>query len=65
MVQTTHHVAPEPPHPLGGPRPDELPISAAAWDAAKDTGADPRFVSKILFDAIKALEVELIRSSRR
>lgn len=58
MVQTNSYQTPEPPNPLGGPRPDNLPISAAAWDAAAKMGTDPRFLIHLLFDAIKRLEAE-------
>ncbi|MBA2785703.1 hypothetical protein [Mycobacterium canetti] len=63
MVQTTHYSAPEPPHPFGSPRPDDLPISAAAWDAAKNTSGDARFVFPVLFDAIKRLEGRIDQAS--
>lgn len=64
MVQITHYDAPEPPNPFGDPRPDDLPISAAAWDAAKGTSGDPRFAMKALFDALKKIEAELVSSPR-
>ncbi|KLO46354.1 hypothetical protein ABW17_03330 [Mycobacterium nebraskense] len=60
MVQTTHYNSPEPPHPFGCARPDDLPIAVAAWDVAKKTGKDPRFLVQVLFGAVKQLEAELI-----
>jgi hypothetical protein len=61
-VQTTSIGPLEPPHPLGSPRPDDLPISSAAGDAAKATGGDAKFLVGVLFEAIQALEAELIPS---
>jgi hypothetical protein len=59
MVQTTHYSVPEPPHPLGEPRPDNLPISAEVWDAAKNQRHDQRTMARILYQAIKQLETEV------
>ncbi|WP_354525634.1 hypothetical protein [Mycolicibacterium sp. 624] len=56
MVQTIHYGPYEPPHPWGD-RPDDLPISAAAWDAAKPPqSASQTAVIKALFEAVKHLE---------
>lgn len=55
-VQTTTYGPYEPPHPWGK-RPDDLPISAAAWDAAKPPQSfDQRLIINALFEAIKKLE---------
>ena len=62
-VQTTHYGPYEPPHPWGE-RPDDLPISAAAWDAAKPPQSHSQAaVIKALFESVKQLEGEL-RESR-
>ncbi|ELR85691.1 MULTISPECIES: hypothetical protein [Mycobacterium] len=63
IMRTSNFSAPDPRHPFDAPRPDDdLPISAQAWDAAKDTGGDARFLLPILFEAIKVLEAELTAS---
>jgi hypothetical protein len=62
MVQTVEYGNYEPPHPWGD-RPDNLPISAAAWDAAKPPQSfSPNVHIKALFEAVKHLEekVQLI-----
>lgn len=59
MVHREDFAPPEPPHPFREPRPDDLPISAAAWDAAKRTGGDAGFLLPVLFAAIKQLEAEV------
>ena len=44
------------PHWLPGPRPDDLPISAAVWDVAKSYGKDSKAVVTALYEAVKQLE---------
>ena len=58
MVQHIEYGSYEPPHPWGErPDPDDLPISAAAWDAAKPPQSPSQTtVIKALFDAVKKLE---------
>lgn len=64
-MQTSNFSAPDPQHPFNAPRPDDdLPISAQAWDAAKDKGGDARFLLPILFKAIKELEAKFIASGK-
>lgn len=63
-MQTTEHRPYEPPHPWGK-RPDDLPISAAAWDAVKPPQSfSQTAVINALFEAIKHLEAE-VRAVRR
>lgn len=55
-MQTTTYGPCEPPHPWGK-RPDDLPISAAAWDATKPPQSfSQTAVINALFEAIKKLE---------
>jgi hypothetical protein len=55
-MRTTHHEPYEPPHPWGA-RPDDLPISAAAWDKAKPPQSfSETAVLKALYEAVKQLE---------
>lgn len=46
------------PHYLPGPRPNELPISAEVWDAAKTYSKDSAAVVAALYEAVKRLEAE-------
>lgn len=41
---------------LPGPRPDDLPISAAVWDVADTYGKHSEAVVVALYEAVKALE---------
>jgi hypothetical protein len=59
-MQTTTHGNPEPTHRLRGARPDDLPISAAVWDAADLYGKRSDAVIQALYDAVKQLETESI-----
>jgi len=43
-------------HWLPGPRPDDLPISAAVWDVAKNYGKQSQAVVVALYEAVKQLE---------
>lgn len=57
-VQTTHFGG-DPdhqPHWLPGPRPDDLPISAAVWDVATNYGKQSNAVVVALYEAVKKLE---------
>lgn len=48
----------QPSHYLPGPCPDDLPISAEVWDAAKTYGKDSAAVVVALYEAVKRLEAE-------
>ncbi|OBK56175.1 hypothetical protein A5656_19900 [Mycobacterium gordonae] len=48
----------QPSHYLPGPRPDDLPISAEVWEAAKTYGKDSAAVITALYEAVKKLEAE-------
>ncbi|QFS89124.1 hypothetical protein FIV07_00120 [Mycobacterium sp. THAF192] len=56
MHATTFGAAGQPSHHLPGPRPDELPISAAVWDVAKSYGKQSDAVVIALYEAVKKLE---------
>lgn len=56
MQTTTFGDAGQPSHCLPGPRPDDLPISAKVWDAAKTYGKDSQAVMVAMYEAIKQLE---------
>lgn len=53
---TTFGGSGQPPHYLPGPRPDDLPISAAVWDVAKNYGKQSESVVIALYEAVKKLE---------
>lgn len=53
---TTFGGSGQPSHYLPGPRPDELPISAAVWDVAKKYGKQSEAVVIALYEAVKKLE---------
>jgi len=57
-MQTTHFGDPDGRQPfwLPGPRPDDLPISAAVWDVAKNYGKQSEAVVVALYEAVKQLE---------
>jgi hypothetical protein len=55
-MQTTAFGSPEPAHTLPGGRPDDLPISAAVWDAADHYGKQSQAVVAALYEAVKKLE---------
>lgn len=57
-MQTTHFGDPNgrQAHWLPGPRPDDLPISAAVWDIAKGYGKQSEAVVVALYEAVKQLE---------
>lgn len=46
------------------PRPDHLPLSAAVWDAADRFDKGGPTVAEALFDALAALETEVIALRR-
>lgn len=46
----------QPSHYLPGTRPDDLPISATVWDAAKKHGKQSEAVAVALYEAVKQLE---------
>lgn len=53
---TTYGGSGQPSHYLPGPRPDDLPISAAVWEVAKDYGKQSEAVVIALYEAVKKLE---------
>ncbi|QFS89490.1 hypothetical protein FIV07_01965 [Mycobacterium sp. THAF192] len=57
-IQTTQFGDPDghQPHWLPGPRPADLPISAAVWDVAKSYGKQSDAVVIALYEAVKKLE---------
>ncbi|WP_185296336.1 hypothetical protein [Mycolicibacterium litorale] len=58
MVQKTEYGSHERPHPWGERR-DDLPLSAAVWDAAKPPQVvNSTFVIKALYEAVKQLETQ-------
>lgn len=59
-MQTNTFGPPEPTHRLKGLRPDHLPLSAAVWDAANSYGKDSQAVVQALYEAVKALESEIL-----
>lgn len=56
MQSTTTGGPRQPSHYLPGPRPDDLPISAAVWDVAKSYGKQSEAVVIALYEAVKKLE---------
>lgn len=58
-MRTTTFGPPEPTHRLPGPRPGELPIAAAIWDAGDKYGKQSQAVVTALYEAVKQLETEL------
>lgn len=49
-----------PSHPFNEPRPDNLPISAEVWDGAPQYASGGDAAIRILYQAIKKLEAEVI-----
>lgn len=56
MQTTTIGGSGQPSYYLPGPRPDDLPISAAVWDVAKNYGKQSEAVVLALYEAVKKLE---------
>jgi hypothetical protein len=61
-IQSIDFVLSEPAHRLKGARPDDLPLSAAVWDAADRYGNDSKAVVQALYEALKQLESDSIAS---
>jgi hypothetical protein len=57
-MQTTTFGGPDHGLRLPGPRPDDLPISAAVWDVADTYGKHSEAVVVALYEAVKLLEAE-------
>jgi hypothetical protein len=55
-VQTTTFGGPSPSNGLPGPRPADLPISAAVWDVGDRYGKQSDAVVIALYEAVKQLE---------
>lgn len=60
-VRTTEYRPYETPHPWGDRPSDDLPLSAAVWDAAKHPNrTDSTIVIQTLYEAVKQLETQLV-----
>jgi len=49
-----------PQHPFNEQRPDHLPVSAEVWDAAPQYSSGGTAMARVLYQAIKQLEAEII-----
>ena len=47
-------------HGFQSPRPDDLPLAANVWDAARSFGRGSETAQVALYDALVALEAEVI-----
>jgi hypothetical protein len=56
MQTTAYGGSGQPSHYLPGPRPNDLPISGAVWDVAKNYGKQSEAVVVALYEAVKQLE---------
>lgn len=59
MVQTNEYGGYQPRHPFGDDRPDDLPLAAEIWDAAKvPSPVNSSPVVRALYEAVKQLELQ-------
>ncbi|UXA04440.1 hypothetical protein KXD96_15550 [Mycobacterium sp. SMC-2] len=49
-----------PKHPFHEERPDHLPVSAEVWDQARHWSGGHDAMTRVLYQAIKKLETEII-----